>query len=180
MRIHYSLAALAIVSIVGCSGGGDGSGSNSPGSSDQTLVPDLSLAPSVDEYPDNEDLLAVDGIPEIDQARVLIAGEWQATDDASQCITTYQFDQFGVFATSALDQSASGFYEMRAPDGGIELSLDYESENFQSDCFGDINDSDALDPSVSYAFFVNFPDQNSMIFSLAASGAIEIHRFARQ
>ncbi len=179
MNFQIGLAILVVSSLVGCSSGGGGSadGSSNDGSQGQVLVPDLTGAPLVDSYPTNEELTATGGVPDIDQARDLIEGSWASTDDATQCVTAYQFGQFGVFATSSLDQRASGEYRLDREGQDNELSLDYSSENFQTACQGFIEESDILDTGLSIIWDVRFPDRNTMIFEVLGR---EVFTFARQ
>lgn len=184
MKTITCLDVLAIVSITGCSSSSDSgtSGSNTGISSQGQLVtPDLSQLPPTAELPSNTALAAAGGVPDIAQAVVLIQGEWKAVDDATQCVTTFQFDGFNQFATSALDQRGSGDYSLLQEGNDVELKLSYSSDNFQSDCNGDIADSDALDSGVSYNWTLYFPDQNTMLFTNRfGSSVFESFRFTRQ
>lgn len=91
------------------------------------------------------------------------------------------FDGFNQFATSALDQRGSGTYSLFEEGNEIELNLNYTSENFQSDCYGDVADTDTLDSGVSYLWTLNFPDQNTMLFTTTfGSTVFEGFRFTRQ
>lgn len=179
MNIQIGLAAVVIASLVGCSSGSSDSASESSGngSQGQVLVPDLSGAPLVDNYPSNDDLTATGGVPDVDQARALIEGSWASTDDATQCVTAFQFGQFGVFATSSLDQRGSGEYQIVMEGQTNELNLSYSSENFQTNCEGFIEESDILDIGVSIGWDLFFPDQNTMVFAVSGRN---IYTFGRQ
>lgn len=184
MKITTSLIVLSMASIVGCSSGSKSSTSdvNAPNDNSESVQTDLSELPAASEYPTNAELAAVDGVPSIEAADILIQGQWKAIDDATQCVTSYEFDSVSNFSHSELDRRGSGTYYLLEEDFGIELDLDYDSENFQSDCRGFIEDSDLLDLGRSVGWGLTFPDQNTMVFSSGSgfSGGRPVYTFTRQ
>lgn len=193
MKLKYTLALVATLSLTGC-GGSDGDSTNtdvdqisddSPStedvdSVDEDLLPESGSAPSGDDYPSNEELTAANGIPTQEEAESLIIGSWRSVDEATQCVTIFEFNDNSDFVTSSLDQRGSGEYQIAEDDGALETIFYYETENFQTDCLGFMADSDSLDSGVSYSYYITFDDQDTMNFSNSPSATRTIFSFSRQ
>jgi len=198
MKLKYTLAMMATLSLAGC-GGSDGDSTNTtvdpvtdespltPTTEDEDatdvdedLIPDDTSTPSTDGYPSNEELTAAGGIPTVEEAQSLIVGSWISVDDATQCVTIFEFSDSNDFVTSSLDQRGSGEYRVLDDDGALDANFSYETENFQTDCLGFMADADSLDSGVSYSYYISFDDQDTMNFSNSRSGTRTIFTFSRQ
>ena len=168
-RLATVLAGVIVVTGAGCSGGSSDSPSGVPGVDADTRPPIGEIeAPTSGEvdtslYPSNEEIAAVGGTVDEEQALALLPGTWDHVDPATDCTTTYVFDAQRLFSLSSLDQRAAGMYDIDDFNGGITLEEQYTADNFGSDCRGFVNDSDALEVGVSFDSGLEFVDQDTMI-----------------
>lgn len=182
--IKFSLAIATLALITGCSSSndteqssGNAQAAGSEGSEGIVLIPDTMTELPTQRYPSDAELAASNGVPDLDGARALIQGSWSDTNPATQCVTNYQIDGAGVFSTTGSDRFATGTYDLDIEGGDLVMFEAYSSENFGTDCFGEIAPSDSLEPQVFFIFDIAFPDQNTMEF---LSGPEAFHTFVRQ